>query len=177
MRWCVLEKTHEALLQRYHVLPILEYTDWIKKPITVILNLNNIVSSLTLVINILFQPLLLSATTILNTPVTPDSLEIKLEHNRIIYSLNAVSHNDRTLWLKKINEAQKEVLHNDKCKLQKQQSSKSWASYVVSQKINVEFSMETFVLKFPDYIKKVLELCLPFVCAAPYILGIWIRFD
>lgn len=53
-----------------------------------------------------------------------DTAEFKLEHNKIIYSLTAATNNEKVLWLKKLKEAQEVVLHSDKCKLQRQQSSK-----------------------------------------------------
>lgn len=67
---------------------------------------------------------MLSDTAIINTPDSADSLELKLEHAKVVCNLSLSSHNERNLWIKKINEVQKELLHNEKCHLQRQQSSK-----------------------------------------------------
>ncbi|XP_075217000.1 dynamin associated protein 160 isoform X2 [Lycorma delicatula] len=71
------------------------------------------------------QPLLLSDTIIINTPDSPDSTELKLEHAKVVHSLTVSSHNERNLWIKKINDAKKELLHNEKCHLQRQQSKQA----------------------------------------------------
>lgn len=82
----------------------------------------------------LFQPLLLSGLVIHSTPEV-DSTELRLEHNRSILSLTMASANEKSLWLRRITQAQAEVTHSDKCKLQIQQSSESSvvASYMLGR--------------------------------------------
>uniref|UniRef100_A0A1B6KVP3 Intersectin-1-like n=1 Tax=Graphocephala atropunctata TaxID=36148 RepID=A0A1B6KVP3_9HEMI len=68
------------------------------------------------------QPLMLSEVVVHSGPETPDSVELRLEHLRAVFSLSAASSSDRSLWLRKVRQAQAEVTHSDKCKLQRQQS-------------------------------------------------------
>lgn len=66
---------------------------------------------------------MLSEMVIHSSPDTTDTSELRIEYQRGTYNLTAASCNDRNLWLRKMRQAQAEVLHSDKCKLQRQQSS------------------------------------------------------
>ncbi|KAG8330245.1 Intersectin 1 (SH3 domain protein) [Homalodisca vitripennis] len=68
------------------------------------------------------QPLMLSEVVVHTGSETAESVELRLEHMRAMFSLSAASSSDRNLWLRKIQQAQDEVTHSDKCKLQRQQS-------------------------------------------------------
>ncbi|XP_073978678.1 dynamin associated protein 160 isoform X3 [Rhodnius prolixus] len=78
--------------------------------------------------NVLFrmykQPLMLSETSIVTTPENGNTggVELKLEHNRILYNLSACSPNDRVLWLRKLSLAQADLRRKETENFRRQQS-------------------------------------------------------
>ncbi|KAL1459615.1 hypothetical protein WDU94_011579 [Cyamophila willieti] len=66
-------------------------------------------------------PLLLNEINVLTSVGDEGSTEIKLEHNKsTIISLSTSNPNERNLWIKKLSQAQKEVLAGEKSRIQKQ---------------------------------------------------------
>uniref|UniRef100_A0A8D9BKH2 Intersectin-2 n=2 Tax=Cacopsylla melanoneura TaxID=428564 RepID=A0A8D9BKH2_9HEMI len=66
-------------------------------------------------------PLLLNEINVLTTVGDESSTEIKLEHNKsTIISLSTSNPNERNLWIKKLSQAQKQVLAGEKSRIQKQ---------------------------------------------------------
>lgn len=68
---------------------------------------------------------MLSETSIVTTPENGNTggVELKLEHNRILYNLSACSPNDRVLWLRKLSLAQADLRRKETENFRRQQSS------------------------------------------------------
>ncbi|KAI5732897.1 hypothetical protein M8J76_005446 [Diaphorina citri] len=66
-------------------------------------------------------PLLLNEINVITAAGDESSTEIKLEHNKsTVISLSTSNPNERNLWIKKLSQAQKEVLAGEKSRIQKQ---------------------------------------------------------